>query len=254
MKHSAETIADKLLATRPGSYGVYAMRRLLNRPVLEIDGVKLHASLDAWSPRMARQILGGVYERRERILLRAALEPGDRVLEIGGGIGLIGLLSAQIVGAENVTVVEANPHLVPFIRENFELNGAEIRLINGAIVPNDHVGDTVTFRLTPDFWASSLLDHDAAAAPIDAPALRLSDALAQHRPNTLIMDVEGAEHAILMDAELACIDKLCIEFHTCFLGQAKIADIIAYLIAQGLDPDLQASGREAFLFTRRQSA
>jgi len=51
------------------------------------------------------------------------LNPGQRVLDLGCGCGLVGIYAAQIVGAENVIMCDIDPEAVEIARKNAESNG-----------------------------------------------------------------------------------------------------------------------------------
>ena len=59
-----------------------------------------------------------------RIAALAAVGPGDRVLEIGAGLGSL-TLALRETGAQ-VTAVEVDRHLVPLLRETVEPHGARV--------------------------------------------------------------------------------------------------------------------------------
>ena len=58
------------------------------------------------------------------MLSRVALEPGQKVLDLGCGCGLVGVYAAGIVGAENVVLCDCDARAVAAARENADANGA----------------------------------------------------------------------------------------------------------------------------------
>lgn len=66
----------------------------------------------------------------DAVLLAAATEarPGDRILDLGAGVGAVGLCLAVRVPGCTVTGVELQPALAELARRNAELNGLEARL------------------------------------------------------------------------------------------------------------------------------
>ncbi|MGA8241188.1 MAG: methyltransferase, partial [Desulfobacterales bacterium] len=56
-----------------------------------------------------------------RHLSRLAVVPGQRILEIGSGLGVVGIIAA--CNGHNVTLTDANPHALEFARANAHLNG-----------------------------------------------------------------------------------------------------------------------------------
>lgn len=48
---------------------------------------------------------------------------GDRVLDLGCGYGVVGILAARLIGAENVVMTDVNEYAVALSQENAALNG-----------------------------------------------------------------------------------------------------------------------------------
>ena len=57
------------------------------------------------------------------MLSAVTFEPGQRVLDLGCGCGVVGLLAAKKCGAENVWLVDVDPLAVAIARENAQRNG-----------------------------------------------------------------------------------------------------------------------------------
>ncbi|MBY0397947.1 MAG: FkbM family methyltransferase, partial [Thermoleophilia bacterium] len=91
--------------------------------VIETLGIKVPFVPSIVTPKIERPMRRGRYEGGEAKALRKVLRPGDRVLELGAGVGLLSTISAMVKGVERVTAVEANPGLIPLIRETHRLNG-----------------------------------------------------------------------------------------------------------------------------------
>ena len=66
----------------------------------------------------------------DAILLAAACprEPGDKVVDLGAGVGAAGLALAARVPGTTVTLVEIDPKLAALAGENARLNGLEARV------------------------------------------------------------------------------------------------------------------------------
>jgi len=64
------------------------------------------------------------------MLSRAEFRPGDKVLDLGCGWGVVGVYAAKLVGAKNVTMSDVDPAAVELARENARINGVpEIQII-----------------------------------------------------------------------------------------------------------------------------
>ncbi len=207
-----------------------AWHRLSGRKTARLDGLTLTCD-PALVPRsVATAIVKGSYEAPERALVRAALRPGDRVLEIGAGVGVVALTCARLVGAENVLSYEANAALEPVIRENFRLNGLTPNLRLRAISAD---GAPLRFFRNDNIVSSSVHDRGLDAQEITVPSDRIDAALAGHRATVLVMDIEGAETAILPAADLSGLREMIIELHPHIVGDAATEALIGAMKDRG---------------------
>lgn len=200
-------------------------RFIIDDIVLDIPGAALTAYL---RERLAQ----GLYEGPERNLLRQFLCPGDRVLDLGAGTGLVAMLAARITGAENVTAVEANPAMQPVIRRNFRLNDLSgIRLIRGAV---GAAGERVTFHVHPGFWSASLIRNPKLSSqPVEVPVKRFPHLVRGRGATAVLMDIEGAEAQILTGPIPASLRLMIVELHPLVYGAATMRELIAALAQQG---------------------
>lgn len=182
-----------------------------------LKGIALRIPDRCLGPTLIEALKSGRYEHSEAAALERHLQPGDRVLDLGAGAGYLSCLAARIVGGENVTAVEANRDMIAAIRANLDANGAAAtRLIEGAIVPESHAGDTVRFRRNAAFWAAALAEDGAGSGGriSEVTALRLGPLLAEHRPSVVIMDIEGAEARLADMKWPGHVRLLVMEIHT----------------------------------------
>lgn len=117
-KNSNETSA-KSPALAPSSAS-------LNNVVLNLDD-------PAISDNLRNRILQGKYERQEAKCIIEAGEQGDRLLEVGAGIGYISCLAGISGKFTSIACVEANPELIPLIRRNHEINKVTADVIKGGL-------------------------------------------------------------------------------------------------------------------------
>ncbi|WP_289040484.1 FkbM family methyltransferase [uncultured Aliiroseovarius sp.] len=197
-------------------------------PRYSIDGIKLQIPGHCLTDKLDQQLRDEVYEWKEVNGLKRHLKEGDRVLELGGGAGYIALQAARIVTPGNVATIEANAEMVQTIGKNLALNGAEeVRLLHGAVVPDDFVGDSVEFDIKPAFWSSGLADGErkGAARRTSVPAHKLRDVLDAFQPDLVIMDVEGAEKDLARQNWPDMVKMVIMEIHPQIYPPSAIRDI-----------------------------
>lgn len=51
------------------------------------------------------------------------LRPGEKILDLGCGYGVVGIIAAKLIGPEHVVMIDSDPLAVEFARLNADLNG-----------------------------------------------------------------------------------------------------------------------------------
>ncbi len=202
--------------------------------VIETNGIKVPFVPAIITPKIERPMRNNRYEGGEAAALRRILRPGDRVLELGAGIGLLSTLSAMVTGVERIVAVEANPDLIPLIHETHRLNGVTtVDLRNGIAAADD--GHDVPFYLRSDFWASSM---EATSRPylreVALPCFGIASLMADVNPTVIVCDIEGGEAGLFDAVDMSGVRAVVIELHPKVYGIPARDRIIATLAAKGL--------------------
>lgn len=171
------------------------------------------------------------YEMADLQLLVRYGRPGDRLMVLGGGIGVTAALGARVTGLP-VVVVEANDAFHPIIARQVELNGGTAEIVHAAVVDDAarHVGGKVAFTVAEEFWFSRMGDGPASR---QVPARSFDDLCAAYQPNLVLMDIEGAEASLLTRTVPACVQTLVVEIHTPEFGEVRTAGLVSSLFADG---------------------
>ncbi len=84
---------------------------------VEINGVKIPVRDSPLSRQMHRRLMKGLYEAAERQLVKAFIQPGDQILELGASIGIVTCYLAKS-GGKNGKIVSVEPNSL--LRDHFE--------------------------------------------------------------------------------------------------------------------------------------
>ncbi len=198
-------------------------------------------------PEIRSEIRSGTYSADLVRLLPEAVKPGDRVLVIGAGLGVVSTLIARNEGVDRVIAVEANTALIPYLNRVHDLNGvSEVETIN-AVLAEGKTG-RVPFFARRDLRTSSLLPHDRSWQQVMmVPFMNLNLILTEERISLIVCDIPVASAQLLAQAELGQVD--CI-----LLGCGDEADqcweddgICTLLVARGYSAERSGT---AVLFRR----
>lgn len=202
--------------------------------VIETNGIKVPFVPSIITPKIERPMRNNRYEAGECKLMREILKPGDRVLELGAGVGLISSVASQVEGVQSVTSIEANPDLIPLIKETHRLNGIKnVELLNGVVVASKQKRSP--FYLRADFWASSM---EPESRPFKKKkhlnCHNIDDLVADKKPTVIICDIEGGELGLFDNVDLSGVRAMVLEFHPKVYGESNVTAITESLQAKGL--------------------
>lgn len=148
---------------------------------------------------LKKQLMRGQYEEPERGLISRHLDPRLPVVELGGSLGIVSAYVGSLLMPEpSYTIVEANPRILDTCRANAASTrpDAPLSVIHAAIAYDT---DSVTFT-TSDNTQGNHIAAPGTPGTMTVPAMTLSSVVAGHVGDsdyTLIMDIEGAEMAVM---------------------------------------------------------
>jgi len=203
--------------------------------------------------RIARINAAG-YEGREIAGALHVVRPGDRVLELGAGLGIVGGVVALNAFPLRVVSYEANPALIPHIRALHALNGIEsvIEVRNAVLVAGPDRPSTLPFHVRPSYLGSSLDGHGARVVEtVEVPTADLAGVMAEVRPDVMLVDIEGGELAILKAIDLDGVRAIVIEFHPESYGFAGTQDCKRVLRRAGFERIEEHSTRTVWTCARK---
>lgn len=214
---------------------------------IELEGLKLDVT--ELSPKIRNRLLSGAYECHEKQMCRDFLKPTDSVVELGGAIGFIGLLCQKELGIKQYACFEANPRTTEILKRNYELNGVKPNVWNLALGAAD---GQVDLEIGSDFWENSIVadfNKGCHTVRVECGTLETLIKRCGVDPNVLIIDIEGAEQFIDFQNLPAKVNKVIMELHPNFIGQAAVYDIVGALVNRGFR--VAREQNETFAFIRK---
>ncbi len=188
-------------------------------------------------PEIRSELRSGAYSADLVRLLPEAVVPGDLVLVIGAGLGVVSTLIARNEGVWSVIAVEANTALIPYLNRVHALNGvSEVETVN-AVLAVGKKGRTLFFARR-DLRTSSLLPHDRSwQQVIMVPFMDLNLILTEERISLIVCDIPVASAQLLAQAELGQVDRILLDYGDdvaqCWEGNG----VCTQLVARGYYPE-----------------
>jgi FkbM family methyltransferase len=216
---------------------------------VSLHGVQLTIAPEVMSPTLIEAIEKGHYEGTEVREIARIVQPGERIVELGAGIGFIAIAALKTGKVARLASYEANGRLIPLIEENARLNGVSFDAVNAVVAPREG-GGTVPFYLRKDFWASSLSPGPwGYEEEVAVPRVSFDSVRERYRPTLLIVDIEGAEEAFFRDAVLTGIRKVYVELHQNVIGRVGMKNVFDHLSARDFHYDQHHSRGSVVLFS-----
>lgn len=218
--------------------------------VITHKGVRLPIDRTIMSKNIVDSIEKGRYEHKESAELQRMIEIGERILELGAGLGFISTLCKRNILTEAVRSFEANPLLIPLIRQVHTLNQVTGIEIENAVLLNGREEGTIPFYVRRDFWASSLSPKPFGYEKvIDVPARSFNAEIESFRPSMIICDIEGGELDLFLNANLSGVRKVYIEVHQNVLGRRGMKALFDAFSARNFHYDQWHSSGSVVLFS-----
>lgn len=215
---------------------------------LDVHGVQLPIDPAEVSSEIWSALTTGQYEANEARRVRRAIQPNDRVLELGAGLGVITSIIASVDGVR-VWSFEADPRTARLAQRVIDLNcGDNVTLTNGILAAGPPV--KVEFFQRSDFWMSSrFAEQGPYEQVVQVPSSDVDAFLDAHDINVLVMDIEGSELELVQHAKLAGVERIFLELHDHLYGLAGVQAISDALARKGLIYDPRGSSGPCVLYS-----
>lgn len=195
--------------------------------IIEKHGLKMNVRENTQDEYMLNEIfrggIGGDY--RQMILT-----PEDRVLDLGGNIGIYALANSNRV--KEIVSFEPDKENKEIYNKNMvDNNITNCKVMPYAVVGNDDKERKFYLSVKKNLGAHTLI-KTRGRKEIIVPCMNINTILKEGNFNKIKMDIEGAEYEVLRGIEsFSGIESIAIEFHVNILGREKylqIIDLIKY--------------------------
>ncbi|MBR9894587.1 FkbM family methyltransferase [bacterium] len=221
-------------------------------PFLHSRGLKIPKHPQITTGRVRGAIREETYERKECDAVSRVVHAGDRVLELGGGIGYMSTLLSVKRKVAQVVSYEANPALIPYIASVHAANEVKNVEVRNALLTAEG-GDPVDFHVRRNFLASSMdreADPESITETVQIDQHRLSDVLEEVQPDVLVCDIEGAEADLLPAGDWSGLRCAIIELHPQWIGQSGVQAVFDAMQRAGLTYFPKASEAKVVTFRK----
>lgn len=220
--------------------------------VATCQGVRIPASGFLNATRIKR-INASRYEGEEIAGALHVVEPADRVLELGAGLGIVGAVTALNRQPQAVLSFEANPALLPYINALYAVNGLtqRIKVVNRVLIGGTDQPGEVTFHVHNSYLGSSLIETTGRrTTAVNVPTADFDTTAAEFGATILLMDIEGAELGLLRQIDLTRFRAVVIEFHPGVYGIAGMKECKSILRKAGFSKITEKSSRTVWTCKR----
>ena len=228
--------------------------RLGRKTRISFHGLSVPIRRSGMTKGVLIQIARCDYEIPEIKGLQRVVGLGDRVLELGSGLGIVTALTARAVGPDGkVLAFEANTDLITDTRNFLTEHGiSNVEIRHAVLVPASSAGQPRQFHIGGSFPSSSLLASDGhrIKGTIDVPAESVGKVIAEFRPDVLICDIEGGEAELIPALDARGLRAVVIEHHPHRVPQSDIDAIEQALARQGLHASPEPLGGTVVLYLR----
>lgn len=217
-------------------------------------GIKLAVN-ESVSKKMRSYVTKGWYEVHEAKQVQQIIESNDIVLELGSGLGLISTIAWKTGRTKAVYCYEADPRLIPLIKETHRLNGVTKAEVYNQVLTSDPTflkQGAMDFHIRGDFWGNSTFSNIGAAVEdtVKVPVASLADILSKFQPTIIIADIEGAEDGLFAGIDLGSVNRIALEVHQAILGPAGMRRLFDDLHKAGFHYDARYSIAAVPVFSR----
>lgn len=200
---------------------------------IESGGLKMPKDGQFVKGRVRGRIKRSVYDQAMTTAAVAATRAGDRVLELGCGLGFVTAQMARAHELDAIRAYDGHAGVLAYAEAMLATNGVpDVELVHGVLGPRK--GKRI-FHVRDPFMRSSLSDEaDKTRYSETVPAENAKTVFHAFQPTALICDIEGAEVDLVKCAPLDGLDRAIVRLHPTRLGGQCVITIFQAFADAGL--------------------
>jgi FkbM family methyltransferase len=216
---------------------------------LTVHGLEVPISQNDVSTAIWSSLIDDTYRANAANWAIKAVQPRDRVLELGTGLGIITSLLAATEGVQ-IWSFEADPVLASLAEKVIAANNRS-NVVVAPGIPMPGPSREISYYVRKNPWMSSFTeDHGAYEQVHSFRSIDFNDFAERHNINFIAMNIAGAELEFLHDAHLKNIDQIFLELHDHLYGLDGIRKITDELMAKGFVYDPRSSNGAGVTYSR----
>ena len=183
----------------------------------------------------------GGYERELVAAALKATHEGDRVLDLGCGLGFVSGMLAKRRNVEAIHGYDGNATLLTYAEAMLATNGIKTVTLTPGVLGKRK--SSVPFHIRAPYAASSLLAVDGEEAEeVKVEMHNVKTVLSAVKPTVIICDIEGGEADLLDGITLKDVRQVVVKLHPNHIGHAGVGSVFDALGKAGLvyDPRISA--------------
>lgn len=221
-----------------------------NPETIRYHDLSVPVSHDQIPEPVKKQLISNNYEVPEINALKGTIFDGDRILELGTGIGVVSGIASKLRDNIVIESYEANPNLIEHIQTLHSINNIKnVQVHNAILTPNPAV-ESQPFYLHRYFPEASIVKSEFTKGAVDVPVKDFNLVVSEFSPSVLVCDVEGAEAEIFTGANLSGLRAIILEIHPHLISREAVKQIYDSCTAAGLYPVQEHSSALVVVFTR----
>ena len=221
---------------------------VLQGNVVQSTRVKSLHRPDLVAPRVRHALRANTYAAQQT---RAALKvtyAGDRVLELGGGIGLVSAVLAKRRDLKHIHIYEPNAPMADYIRDTHALNTIDNATVHTAILGKRK--GTAPFEVRGGLFGASPKEADGPTSTETVDVQNVKTQVKAIRPDVLICDIDGAEAALIPLMDLNKVRAAVVTLNPQTTGPEGVTAVFQAFMTAGLSYFPKLSSQKVVTFRR----